>query len=255
MVRREKLTGLVLSKRSVGEADRLLTLFTREQGIKKILAKGVRKIPSRRGGHMESLTEVLTVVSGGRGRAYLAGVETLDYFQELQADADASRRAQGMARAIVNLFHEEEKNEGVYELVRNTWEAWPELAAAKRDLLEVGTLMVLLNGAGLLPRLDTCSECGRGKVEDNTALVLDALIGGWRCLACVASLREASNSLTARGLAVLRFATRRPNQLLNIKIEEDESGQIVRVVRRYMMTVMRMQDEWQFQSKRAGAVN
>ena len=254
-MRREKLTGLVLSKRNIGEADRLLTLFTEEQGIKKVLAKGVRKIPSKRGGHMESLTEVLMVVSGSWGRAYLARVETLDYFRELHEDEDAIRRAQGMARAIVNLFHEEEKNENIYDLVRDTWEAWPTLEVAKRDLLEVGTLLALLNGAGLLPRLDVCLECGRDKVGDGMALVLDASIGGWRCLSCVASLQQARNSLTSRGLAVLRFVIRQPNQMLNIKIKKEESGQIVQVLRRYMVVVMRMQDEWSGARRQEGVVN
>lgn len=45
--------GIVLRRRNAGEADRIITLFTREFGKIRVIAKGVRKISSRRAAHLE----------------------------------------------------------------------------------------------------------------------------------------------------------------------------------------------------------
>ena len=47
----EKLQGFVLKRTNYGEADKILTVFTKERGKIKVLAKGVRKIKSRRAPH------------------------------------------------------------------------------------------------------------------------------------------------------------------------------------------------------------
>jgi DNA repair protein RecO (recombination protein O) len=44
--------GIILKRRNLGETDRILTVFSRQYGKIKILAKGVRKINSRRSGHI-----------------------------------------------------------------------------------------------------------------------------------------------------------------------------------------------------------
>lgn len=45
--------GIVIKRINLGEADRMLTIFTRDGGKVVLLAKGVRKIASRRGGNIE----------------------------------------------------------------------------------------------------------------------------------------------------------------------------------------------------------
>lgn len=51
-------TGFVLKRVNLGEADRFVTLFTRNNGKVEVLAKGVRKISSRRSSHIELLNLV-----------------------------------------------------------------------------------------------------------------------------------------------------------------------------------------------------
>src|SRR3990167_1239553 len=49
--------GVVLKRINIGEADRLVTIFTREEGKVVARARGVRKIPSRRAGSLEHATQ------------------------------------------------------------------------------------------------------------------------------------------------------------------------------------------------------
>ena len=50
--------GIVLRHVEVGEADRILTLYTLEYGKVQAIAKGVRKLRSRKAGHLEPFSRV-----------------------------------------------------------------------------------------------------------------------------------------------------------------------------------------------------
>ncbi|HVN15979.1 MAG TPA: DNA repair protein RecO, partial [Anaerolineales bacterium] len=53
-----RMEAIVLRHGDWGEADRLLTLYTREQGKVRAIAKGARKLTSRKAGHLEPFTHV-----------------------------------------------------------------------------------------------------------------------------------------------------------------------------------------------------
>lgn len=90
-MRTEKLQGIVLKRSNFGEADKFITIFTREKGKIKVLAKGIRKIKSRRAPHLELVNEVEITVHEGRtfyivteastlARPGLANLEQMGYF-------------------------------------------------------------------------------------------------------------------------------------------------------------------------------
>lgn len=58
MARYQKYTGLILKKFPMNEADELLTVYTKEKGKMRMLARGVRKIQSRLAGVLQSLNEI-----------------------------------------------------------------------------------------------------------------------------------------------------------------------------------------------------
>src|SRR5690349_13403622 len=106
MVGRHKLQALVFSRRNSGEADRMVTLFTRDQGLMRVLAKGVRRIPSRRGGHLEPYTAVLALISVTRGGNFVSAVETMQPYEGLQANSQALMTARNCILAVTSLFDE-----------------------------------------------------------------------------------------------------------------------------------------------------
>ena len=54
----QKYTGIILKKHPLGEADELLTIYTKEQGKLRAKAPGTRKIKSRLAGSLQSLNEI-----------------------------------------------------------------------------------------------------------------------------------------------------------------------------------------------------
>ena len=66
MARQEKARAVILSSRPLGEADRILRLYTREVGRVDAVAKGVRKTTSRWGGRLEPFNVCDLVLHHGR---------------------------------------------------------------------------------------------------------------------------------------------------------------------------------------------
>ena len=61
-----RVEAVVLRHADWGEADRLLTIFTRERGKLRAVAKGARKMRSRKAGHLEPFTRVALLLASGR---------------------------------------------------------------------------------------------------------------------------------------------------------------------------------------------
>ncbi len=72
-----KVEAVVLGGRNLGEADRIVTLFTRQHGKLKVVAKGVRKLTSRKAGHLIDFARVKLVLVKGRSLDIITEVETL----------------------------------------------------------------------------------------------------------------------------------------------------------------------------------
>ena len=58
--------AIVLKRTDVGEADRIITLYTPHHGKLRAIAKGVRKTTSRLAGHLELFTSAHVQLARGR---------------------------------------------------------------------------------------------------------------------------------------------------------------------------------------------
>jgi len=235
MAKIEKLRGVILSRRNVGEADRLLRVLSQEEGLIRVLAKGVRKIPSRRGCHIEPFRQVLALVAGSPGRYFLSVVETENYYHDLHKDRDALFRISLLAELIVNVLGEGDPQEDVFNAFGQACEIMPGLNKEKRSMLEISVALLVLNRAGLLPLLDRCRRCG--EKQPKQAVVLESREGGWYCLGCCSNLAQAASSFSATGLRVLRFLSEKPSKSLLLN-SEGYGEQLVKVVRKYIREQM-----------------
>lgn len=230
MIKRQKLEALVLSRRSIGEADRLVTFFTRQHGIVRAVAKGVRKIPSRRGPHLEPYTRVLGLLTESRAGTYVGAVETQEYFPDLVSNQPALGHARNMSLVITKLIGEGDPQPYIYDYVLRSWRQLPTAAPAKRRLMEGSVIMMTLQSAGLMPNLRSCLVCGAQKPSE--AVVLNSYQGGWRCLLCTESLGDTKYSLSPRSLQILRFMAVYPQRAVKVNTSDEESSQLLQSIRR-----------------------
>lgn len=57
-----RLTAIILKRKNTGESDRVITVFSKEKGKVRLLAKGVRSIRSRRASYLEPLSRSVLMV-------------------------------------------------------------------------------------------------------------------------------------------------------------------------------------------------
>src|SRR3990167_4660571 len=86
-MRTYKTEGIIIKRKNFGEADRIITVLTRNHGKIQVKATGVRKIQSRRSSHVELLNHASLFIYKGRGSLpILTEAETIDSFQDIKND-------------------------------------------------------------------------------------------------------------------------------------------------------------------------
>lgn len=127
-----KTEGLILKRRNFGEADRILTVFTKHRGKISVLAKGVRRITSRRAGNVELLNRVSIYLYPGKNFLILTEATSLDTYQRLKEDLTLSTIAFHIIELINKLTAENQENPLLYS---NLLEVLTRLSARPRQLL------------------------------------------------------------------------------------------------------------------------
>lgn len=109
-----KTEGVILRRRSFGEADRILTVFSLHRGKISVLAKGVRRITSRRAGNVELLNRVQMFLHPGKNFLILTEAEALNTYQPLKEDLTLSTYAYHIVELADKLLAEDQENRGLY---------------------------------------------------------------------------------------------------------------------------------------------
>ncbi len=66
------------------ESDKLVTLFTRDFGKVRAIAKGARRVPSRFGGRVETFTYADYFIAKGRNLDIVSQVQVIETFQKVR---------------------------------------------------------------------------------------------------------------------------------------------------------------------------
>ncbi len=112
-----KTEGIVIRRRNVGEADRLLTIFTKHHGKITVKAKGVRKISSRRSSHVELLNLVNLSLYKGRINPILTEATTIENFSGAKDNLNSVGFAYHVCELVDSLCAENQENSAVFSLL------------------------------------------------------------------------------------------------------------------------------------------
>jgi DNA repair protein RecO (recombination protein O) len=115
-----KTEGIVIKRRNVGEADRIITVFTKHHGKIQIKATGVRKINSRRSSYIELLNYSEMHLYKGRSLPLLTEVENINNFSEIKKDLGKVGFSYHLCELIDGLCAENQENEPVFNLLLKT---------------------------------------------------------------------------------------------------------------------------------------
>lgn len=170
--------GVVLRSWKLGEADRIVSIITRDNGKVRAVAKGVRKPSSRFGARLEPTCHVSLQLYRGRGELdTVTQVETIDRYASLRNDLDRWARASAMLEAVEQLSLDREPNPPLFEMLVR---ALGTLAKNDSPLVGAGFFLKVLALEGFEPVVDTCVSCG----DDGELVAFDVGEGGTVCVAC-----------------------------------------------------------------------
>lgn len=109
--------ALILRRADFGEADRLLTVFTPGRGKVRLMAKGVRKITSRKAGHIELFMLTDMLIAKGRTWDIVSQAEIVEPYRALREDLDKTSHAYYLAELIDRFVEEHDANRPLFELL------------------------------------------------------------------------------------------------------------------------------------------
>jgi DNA repair protein RecO (recombination protein O) len=180
-----KARGIVLRARNLGEADRIVTLFTLERGKVEAVAKGIRRSRSRVGGRLEFGNEVAMTLHRGRSLDVIEQSEILGEHWSALVDPVHFAVASAACELVDALSEPDLAMPDVYVLLSRMLGA---LARSDdpRALLPRFE-MRLLEALGVAPPLDACIRCGNAL---GSTAWLDVEAGGLVCDACRERWRE-----------------------------------------------------------------
>lgn len=173
--------SVVLRHSDWGEADRLLVLYSREGGKLRAVAKGIRKLRSRKAGHLEPFTRVKLMLARGREFWIVTQAETVDAYLPVREDLVRTGYAAYVIELLDRFTYEEGENRSLYQLLTDTLERismLPDAFVAVR-YYEIRLLDIL----GFRPELARCVRCDQEIKPENQ--YFDALHGGVVCPRCI----------------------------------------------------------------------
>jgi len=117
-----KTEGFIIKRRNFGEADRILTIFSKHYGKMQAKAPGVRKITSKRSPHIELLNlSVFTLYKSSRSTlSIVTEASTLKNFSSLKGDLKKIGFSFYICELLNNLCAENQENNKVFYLVKDT---------------------------------------------------------------------------------------------------------------------------------------
>ena len=192
--------GIVLRTAKLGEADRIITLFTRGHGKVRAVAKGVRRTKSRFGARLEPFMRVSLLLAEGRSLDNVSQAESIAaYAGAISGDYEAYRAASVICETLNDLVTtEHEPQPAQYQLVVG---ALPALAARAHPAQTICESYVLraLALAGWTPRLHACVVCGR----TDGLMFFSSAAGGTMCMADHTPEAKPANAAVLRQLRAL----------------------------------------------------
>jgi DNA repair protein RecO (recombination protein O) len=199
-----KEEAVVLRAYDLGEADRILSLITAGRGLRRAVAKGIKRTKSKFGGRLEPFTHLHTVLHEGRNLDTVVQAEIIHSHAPLRADFSKFLYGEAMLEMIEKSLHENQCIPRLFDALCIT------LDILEGDVSDPALLLAAFEFKvcaliGYHPHLDHCLHCGRMIEGENVCM--DFSGGGISCGACSSGL-ERRLDVSPENLALIRSLLR-----------------------------------------------
>ena len=166
MNRTYKSEGVVLKRRNAGEADRVVTIFTKRFGKVVAVAKGVRKISSRRAGSLEPATQATIFFAKAKTFDIITQVQLIDSFPLARKNLPRLTQVNLLLEVVDSVTREEQDHPQVYEIMVDTLRQL-NTNGSKRQLL-VKNITAIIENLGFGKPKNSSESALKHHIEDIT---------------------------------------------------------------------------------------
>ena len=229
----------VLKQIPIGEADRVLTLFTAAQGKIRVVARGVRRPKSRIAGHLEPLTYCRLMIARGRTMDTVSDADTLANYPKLRSSLEGIALGTVCVELVNAFTPDEEPNPLLLNLLTDCF-GW--IDKGERSLALHYFEFELLRQVGFMPELQNCVSCSKAIQPNDHGF--SHRFGGTICNACSRpELRSSSSAqnpgptfpLSLNTLKILRFFQSHTfREISSLKMNKSLSQEINRLLQDYI---------------------
>lgn len=233
-----KAEAIVLRSRVYGEADRILTLFTREHGKTSAVAKGVRKPTSRLRGAVQLFSHTHLVLYAGKSLDTISQGEAEETFSFLQDDLILFTTASHCVELVDCLILERQPLKKVFYLLLAALRALekedPELVARVFEAQ-------LLAAVGYQPQLEQCTvgrhqgwQAPVQEVGENEPIWFSVERGGVLCSSCAQNSPRVL-ALSPATIGALAYFLRTPlDRAVRAKVGKGSRAELAFLLRSYL---------------------
>ena len=227
----ETTKALVLREVKYKEADRILTLFTADNGKITAKARGALRKGSRTAAATQQLSwsDMTLFFNKGKWTVNEAGV--IEAFDGLKVNIDAFALGSYFAECVEALSVEDQKDPELLSLALNS------LYALSRELhdprkIKAAFELRLMSLSGYHPSVERCAACGEEQPADP---VFDLIDGRLFCRQCCQ--RGSAVSLESKSLAAMRFIlSASPKQIFSFDLTGDALVTLGFAAENYLLT-------------------
>jgi len=205
--------AFLIRKIEYGEADYVLSLFTKDFGKIRGLAKNAKKSRKRFGGRLEPFVHLRARFrERPGGMKFIEDSETIQVFSSLMEDIGLFTWGSFIVENVDALLPEEEPNEEMFELLLQTLS---DLDSKKSPLTVALKFQIsALSLSGYKPNFDICTKCG-DPIEGDTFFSIQK--GGILCNGC--KKNETNGFSVSKNFLERRDLIKHPNQELEASFD------------------------------------
>ena len=228
-----KVEAVIISHKDFGEADRLIRLFSLESGKLSAIAKGARKIRSRKAAHIEPFTYAALVLAKGQSFWIITQADTKNAYPAIRADLRKTAKAAYILELADQLTGDEQPEPAIFHLITGTLKRIDSVEDPFNAVLNFELRM--LDHTGFRPEFFRCVSCHKDiQPEDQ---FFSVRLGGVVCPAC-GKLEANPIPVSKNTLRHLRHFQRSPfSKLADLQVDEKTGTEIYRVISPYISYV------------------
>lgn len=199
-----KTTAIILRSRKWGDADRIITFYTRHLGKIRGVARGARRLKSRFGAALEPFTlcHLNLFEKPGDSLFRISHVDLTTSFQSLREDLDLMASAARMVNVVAAVTPDGDPDPQLFDTLEQGLVSLP--GSGDPAFTALLFQIRLLGLTGFRPQTDHCAACGKTRLIGEPQF--SPLAGGLVCPTCAARQRARCISLSRGSVLFLQQA-------------------------------------------------